>query len=417
MSRLSLFAVTPPGLEDITRAELFGLGINQPRAVLGGVEFAGFLTHLYRVNLWSRTASRVLVRLGEFHVVAFDELRRKTADLLWENFLRPGTQVEVRATCHKSKLYHSDAVAERVAEAINERIYPQMNAEMHDHNNPRKSAKSADHLVVVRVDHDHCTISLDSSGAHLHQRGYRLATAKAPLRETLAAALLLHARYDPTQPLLDPFCGSGTFAIEAALIARNIAPGLHRRFAFIDWVNFDTQEWGEQLKTARAESRATAPAPILASDRDEGAVTAALANAKRAGVADSIQFRACAVSGIEPPSAPGLLISNLPYGKRVGDDARDVYAQFGKVAQAKCPGWRVGIIAGSLALAKQTRLAFGEPLMIENGGLKVPFLLSPSTAGNERDGQSAAPAESAFDSRMARGTSTKKVKSPRPTTK
>ncbi len=380
-TRLSLFAVCPPGLEDITRAELFGLGINHPRAVPGGVEFSGFLTHIYRVNLWSRTASRVLVRLGEFHVVAFDELRRKTADLLWENFLRPGTQVEVRATCHKSKLYHSDAVAERVAEAINERIYPQMtqmNAEMYDHNNPRKSAKSADHLVVVRVDHDHCTISIDSSGAHLHQRGYRLATAKAPLRETLAAALLLHARYDPTQPLLDPFCGSGTFAIESALLARNIAPGLRRRFAFINWVNFDTQEWGEQLKAARAESRATAPAPILASDRDEGAVAAAAANAERAGVLDSIHLSAGSVSAIQPPSAPGLLIGNLPYGKRVGDDVRDVYAQFGNVVQAKCPGWRVGIIAGTVALAKQTRLAFGEPLMIENGGLKAPFLLTPS---------------------------------------
>jgi len=397
VSRLSLFAVCPPGLEDITRAELFALGINQPRAVPGGVEFTGFLTHLYRVNLWSRTASRVLVRLGEFHVVAFDELRRKTADLPWENFLRPGTQVEVRATCHKSKLYHSDAVAERVAEAIEDRFgrpvertprpskEGRRRQEREDSSQenlapyaPSRLKTDSPNAIVVRVDHDHFTISLDSSGAHLHQRGYRLATAKAPLRETLAAALLLHARYDPTQPLLDPFCGSGTFAIESALLARNIAPGLRRRFAFINWVNFDTQEWGEQLKAARAESRATAPAPILASDRDEGAVAAAAANAERAGVLDSIRLSAGSVSAIQPPSAPGLLIGNLPYGKRVGDDVRDVYAQFGNVVQAKCPGWRVGIIAGTIALAKQTRLAFGEPLMIENGGLKVPFLLTSS---------------------------------------
>jgi putative N6-adenine-specific DNA methylase len=377
-SRLSLFAVTPPGLEDLTRAELFALGVNHPRPVPGGVEFEGFLSHLYKVNLWSRTASRVLVRLGEFQAVAFDELRRKAADLLWEHFLHPGQPVAVRATCHKSKLYHSDAVAERVAESISQKTYPQITqiaADLDSKNlRPAKRAKPADQLVVVRLDHDHCTISLDSSGAHLHQRGYRLQTAKAPLRETLAAALLLHAKYNPAQPLLDPFCGSGTFAIEAALIARNVAPGLNRRFAFIDWANFDTQAWGEQLKKARAAINDSKPI-IMASDRDEGAIAAARANAGRAGVANIVQFSVRPLSAIQPPPAPGLLISNLPYGERVGSDVRNLYAQFGKVVKEECPGWRVGIIAGSAALAKQTRLAFGEPLMIENGGLRVPFVL------------------------------------------
>jgi putative N6-adenine-specific DNA methylase len=207
-----------------------------------------------------------------------------------------------------------------------------------------------------------------------------LQTAKAPLRETLAAALLLHAGYDPSQPLLDPFCGAGTFAIEAALIARNIAPGLHRRFAFMDWINFDERGWNELTRKARTASRESAAAPILASDRDEGAVTAATANAERAGVLNSIQLTSQPVSAIQPPSGPGLVIANPPYGKRVGDDVRDLYAQFGNVLREKCAGWRVGLIAGSMALAKQTRLPFGEPLWIENGGLKVPFVLSPSPA-------------------------------------
>ncbi len=180
--------------------------------------------------------------------------------------------------------------------------------------------------------------------------------------------------------MLDPFCGSGTFAIEAALMARNIAPGLNRRFAFTDWVNFDTQEWGEQLKKARAAISDSRPI-IMASDRDEGAIAAARTNAERAGAADSIQFSARPISAIEPPPAPGLLISNLPYGERVGSDVRNLYAQFGKVVKERCPGWRVGIIAGSAALAKQTRLAFGEPLMIENGGLKVPFLITKQRRG------------------------------------
>ncbi|MBI3242788.1 MAG: class I SAM-dependent RNA methyltransferase [Chloroflexi bacterium] len=380
-SRFSLFAVTPPGLEDLTRAELFALGVNHPRAVPGGVEFEGFLSHLYKINLWSRTTSRVLVRLGEFQAVAFDELRRKAAGLPWENFLLPGQPVSVRATCHKSKLYHSDAVAERVALAIEDRFgqkdSPQRRQERKEEKENLASFAPSrlNSEVIVRIDHDHCIVSLNSSGAHLHQRGYRLQTAKAPLRETLAAALLLHANYNPAQPLLDPFCGSGTFAIEAALMARNVAPGLNRRFAFIDWLNFDTQEWGEQLRNARAAINDSAPI-IIASDRDEGAIAAAQANAKRAGAADSIQFSVRPISAIEPPPAPGLLISNLPYGERVGSDVRSLYAQFGKVIKEKCPGWRVGVLAGSTALAKQTRLAFGEPLMIENGGLRVPFVLS-----------------------------------------
>ena len=376
-SRLSLFAVAPPDLEDLTRAELFSLGINHPRAVPGGVEFEGFLAHLYRVNLWSRAASRVLVRLGEFHALNFAELRRKAADLPWEIFLRPDQPVAVRATCHKSKLSHSDAVAERVTNAIVDHfgINPQMSQTNTGNKNLRKSASSADDAtgIVVRLDHDHCTISLDSSGAHLHRRGYRLATAKAPLRETLAAALLLHARYDPAQPLIDPFCGAGTFAIEAALIARRIAPGRSRHFSFIDWQNFELEEWRGQLNEAERAVLDSA-STIEASDRDEGAVAAAAALAARAGVADAIHFRACAVSAVEPPPTPGLLIGNLPYGKRAGGDVRNLYGQFGKIVRAKFSNWQVGILAGNMSLAQATGLEFESPLMIENGGLRVPFV-------------------------------------------
>jgi putative N6-adenine-specific DNA methylase len=365
-SRLSFFTVAPPGLESVTQAELFSLGINHPQTVPGGVEFSGFLIHLYHVNLWSRTASRVLVRLGEFHAAAFDELRRKAASLPWENFLRPGQPLTLRATCHKSKLYHSDAVAERVALAIRDRLGVTSNFQP-----PTSNLQT----VVVRLDHDHCTISLDSSGAHLHQRGYRLQTAKAPLRETLAAALLLYAKYDPSRPLLDPFCGAGTFAIEAALIARRIAPGLNRQFSFMDWVNFEAQDWEDQIGRARDQIDSAAAPAIFASDRDSGAVAAAQANAARAGVGETIRFEVRAFSTIEPPSLPGLVISNLPYGQRVGSDVRNLYAQFGNVAREKLSGWRIAIVAGSMALAKQTRLTFGEPLMIDNGGLKAPFLV------------------------------------------
>lgn len=352
--------VAPPGHEEITRAELFNLGINHPRAVVGGVEFSGFLTHLYRVNLWSRTASRVLVRLGEFEAVNFAELRRKTAALPWGDFLKPGTAVSVRATCHKSKLYHSDAVAERVAAAVVD----------HFGREPMPTLPAAE--VVTLIERDYCTISLNASGDHLHRRGYRLAAAKAPLRETLAADLLMRAAYTPNAPLLDPFCGSGTFAIEAALMARNIAPGVRRPFAFFNWVDFDQDEWNGL--TLQANGEATVTPLIVGSDRDAGAIEAATANAHRAAVADAIQFSVRAISAIEPPAAPGLIVANLPYGERLGDDVRDLYAQFGNVLRATCRGWRVAALCANKSLAQAIGLPFESVTAINNGGIQTSFV-------------------------------------------
>ncbi|MCB0316689.1 MAG: class I SAM-dependent RNA methyltransferase, partial [Calditrichaeota bacterium] len=177
---------------------------------------------------------RILLRLGSFYAGGFPELKRKVRRLPWADMLTPKTHFELRVTCHKSRLYHSGAVAERVADAIHQQCGAQ----------PVPAGSSADdeggasQLIVVRLLRDHCTVSIDTSGEGLHRRGYRQATAKAPLRETLAAAMLLAAGWDDRAPLLDPFCGSGTIAIEAALLARHLAPGLQRRFAFMDWPDF-----------------------------------------------------------------------------------------------------------------------------------------------------------------------------------
>jgi putative N6-adenine-specific DNA methylase len=371
--RLPLFAVSPPGLESVTQHELFNLGINHPRAVSGGVEFEGFLSHLYKINLWSRTASRVLVRVGEFEAKSFAELERKAEKIEWGNFLKGGSTINVRATCHKSKLYHSDAVAERIDNAIKSQI-PNSKSQKSDQQSPISNLPYQ--LVVARLDHDHCTISLDSSGDHLHQRGYRLETAKAPLRENIAAALLLQAKYDPSQPLIDPFCGSGTFPIEAAMIARKIAPGLNRKFSFTLWKNFDTQAWGDLLREAKEKVDAKITPKIFASDRDAGAIEAASANAQRAGVADMIQWRVCAFSSIEPPNDPGLLISNLPYGKRTGEDSdlRNLYAQLGKVAREKLKGWRLALLTDDAQQIKAAALDLNITLKTENGGVRVALL-------------------------------------------
>jgi putative N6-adenine-specific DNA methylase len=372
--RYDLFAVCQPGLERLVADELRSLGIANPRPVLGGVEFSGFLTHLYRVNLWSRTTERVLLRLREFRAETFRELHHKAARTAWEEFLTPGCDVSIRSTCRKSRLIHSGGVTERILSGISDRLGKPSTLITTDEEN--KSARP--NFIVVRLVDDHCLISLDTSGALLHFRGYRQATAKAPLRETLAAALILASGWRPDRSLLDPFCGSGTIPIEAALIARQSAPGRKRSFAFMDWRKFDQAEWNALLDQADGTLLPHAPASIQGSDRDAGAIEASCANADRAGVLDDIEFTQRAVSAIEPLGV-GHVITNPPYGVRVGGaeahgDVRNLYAQFGKVLRAKCAKWHVALLAEDVQTERSTGLKFGPPLMLSNGGLKVRYV-------------------------------------------
>ena len=241
---------------------------------------------MYRANLHLRTASRIVVRVADFGARGFPELVRHVKRQPWERYLDPHRPVRLRVTCKKSRLYHSDAVAERVREGIAART----GAGAADDGGENESEEGQ--LLVVRMAHDRCLISIDSSGELLHRRGYREASAKAPIRETLAAALLLAIDWRGATPVLDPFCGSGTIAIEAALLARRIAPGLQRRFAFMEWPDFDPGQWADIHGDAARGVLPRAPAAILGSDRDAGAIEAARANAARAGVADDITLRA-----------------------------------------------------------------------------------------------------------------------------
>ena len=374
MPSLSCFAICAPGLEPYALQELRDLKLRPENAAPGdgGVAFEGGLRALYQANLHLRTASRVLIRVGEFYAAAFSELRKKAARLPWEKYLRPGGPVLIRVTCHKSKLYHSDAVAERIAGALEDRLGASPDRQ-------RPSAEADDDapaaaLIVARLDHDRCTLSLDSSGALLHLRGYRLATAKAPLRETLAAGMLLAAGWDGQSPLLDPFCGSGTIAIEAACLALRLAPGRNRRFAFMNWPGFDGGLWSAVTAEAEAQRRTAAPA-IAASDRDAGAIAAARDNALRAGAAEAIEFSHRAVSDVVPPAGQGWVVTNPPYGLRLdnGHDLRNLYARFGRVLGERCPGWHVALLTHDARLAHNTGLAFdpGRAVALVNGGVRV----------------------------------------------
>ncbi len=379
------YAVCALGLEGLLASELRNAGI-EPRAEdeePGGIAFDASPRALYDANLQLRTASRLLVRLGAFHVRALGELERRARELPWERYIAPGRSVRVRVTSRKSRLYHTGAIAERVAAAIAARSGGVADSEGagtgSDANAGRIATADDDasdgesQLVVVRVFHDLCTISIDSSGALLHRRGYRLATAKAPLRETLAAALLLSSEWDASSPLLDPMCGSGTIVVEAALMARRIAPGLRRGFAFQAWPEFESGIWESVLADAHARVLPSAPGRIQGSDRDAGAVAAAIANAERAGVAGDVEITHRALSAIEPPAEVGWVVTNPPYGARVGSPARlgNLYAQFGKVLRARCPGWRVMMLSADRRLETRLGIPLSTALETRNGGIAV----------------------------------------------
>jgi putative N6-adenine-specific DNA methylase len=221
------------------------------------------------------------------------------------------------------------------------------------------------------------TVSVDTSGALLHRRGYRQQLAKAPLRETLAAATLMAAAWDGSTPLTDPMCGSGTIAIEAALMARRIAPGVNRDFAFLRSPDADHARWQELLREARANELPRSPVSIQASDRDSGAIEAAQANAARAGVCDDIEFAVQPISALASAVSPGLVVVNPPYGVRVGerDRLRNLYAQLGNVLRRGRPGWTLALLSADRQLDAQVRIPFEQRVSTRNGGIPVRVIV------------------------------------------
>lgn len=371
--------MTAPGLEEILADEIATLTGRRGETSPGGVAFPGGLKDMRRVNLWSRIANRVLVRVDEFHASTFHELERKAKQVDWGRFVASGQSVRFRVTCKKSKLYHSDAVAERLAMAVKAKVGG--NKHVVTANDVDEDEEGGDttqnaQLFVVRIVDDMCSISADSSGDLLHRRGYRQAVAKAPLRETIAAAMIIGSGWDMKAPLIDPMCGAGTIAIEGAMMARRIAPGLNRRFAFESWPRHSTAEWSAELDAARAQQLDKSPARIVASDRDEGAITAAVANAERAGVSADIQLDVRALSAAAVPDEACWIVTNPPYGMRLGEGGslRDLYAQFGKIVRAGS-GSRVALLSADSELEDQMKMSLHEVFRTSNGGIPVHLMI------------------------------------------
>ena len=367
---LNLFAISAPGLAPLIAAELTALGLSVGTVEREGVAWSGTLDDVYLANLHLRTASRVITRVATFKATTFFELERRARKIAWSEYVTRGRPVRFRVTCRKSRLYHSGAVAQRLAEAVAPIVGDEalVGVAKADDETDAPDAQ----LFVVRLDHDELTISADSSGALLHRRGYRQAVAKAPLRETLAAAMLIASGWDGRAPLVDPMCGSGTIAIEAALLARRMAPGRRRHFAFEHWPGFDERRWAGHRLRAREAELDRAPGVIRGADRDAGAVRASLDNAERAEVSGDVDISQRAVSDSEPAGSRGWVVTNPPYGVRVGaSDVRNLYAQVGKVLRHIYPGWRVAVLSADAALERQLWVKLEQLFGTSNGGIPV----------------------------------------------
>lgn len=359
---LVCFATCPPGVEGLAATEISRLGARIGEQERGGFAFAADLATLYRLHLHGRLLHRVVVRIATFRTGALPELFRRTGRLPWEEWLTASTTIEVRATSHRSRLYHSGAIAERVAKAVAARLAT---------TDDGGTTELPPLLLFARLEENRCTLSLDASGELLHRRGYRLATAKAPLRESLACAVLELAGWRPELPLLDPMCGAGTFAIEAARLALGIAPGADRPFAFQRWRAFEPALWQRLVAEAAGQRRTTLPAPIRASDRDGSAVAAARANAERGGVAGAVELREGDLFDLAPDGEAGVVTLNPPYGRRIGgSDVADLYRRIGDHLRDRFGGWRYAILCPTTALADATHLP-GNRHRLTHGGQQV----------------------------------------------
>ncbi len=339
-----IFFVATPGLEPMLLAEVSALNFHEPKQVTGGVTALGSWHDVWRANLQVRGTGRVLVRIGAFYVGHLAQLDKLSRKFPWADYLRKDVAVRVEATCRKSRIYHAGAAVQRIETALREDLGATI-------------ADDADVCIKARIENDLCTLSIDTSGGMLHKRGHKEAIAKAPLRETIASLVLRAAGYTGEEAVLDPMCGSGTFVIEAAEIAAGLYPGRSRAFAFEHLKSFNADHWAS-MQVNRAKSPSV---KFYGSDRDAGAITSSIANAKRAGVGNYVEFKQASISDLERPDcAPGLVIVNPPYGTRIGDKRPlfDLHAAFGKVMRERFSGWRVAMITTDEALAKATTLPY-----------------------------------------------------------
>ncbi|MGH8614557.1 MAG: THUMP domain-containing class I SAM-dependent RNA methyltransferase [Gammaproteobacteria bacterium] len=362
----TFFAPCPRGLEAVLRAELEQLGAQAVIVLPGGVSFTGPFALCYAVNLHSRIASRVLWRVFHGNYRNEHDIFQAAQALPWQEWFPVSRTIKVKVSAQQCPLPSLDFVTLRIKDAVCDRFRMATGAR------PTVATRRPDIRIDAFLDRQNVTLYLDTSGEALFKRGLRTAGTEAPVRENLAAGILRLVGWTTQQPLLDPMCGSGTFLLEAALIARNIPPGLRRRFAFEKLSPFDARAWRAQCEAGRTRQMPQAPCALYGSDIHGTAIQAARANLKAAGLLDAVTLKQADVLDVTPPAGEGLLVTNPPYGVRLGDKEQlaAFYPRLGDSLKRNFAGWRAYLFTADLRLPKLIGLAASRRTPLFNGPLE-----------------------------------------------
>lgn len=346
MSKFELIATAAFGLEAVVARELKELGYQDMMVENGRVTFRGDEESICRTNLWLRSADRILLKMGEFTATSFEELFEQTKSLPWPDWLPQNAEFPVDGKSIKSKLFSISDCQAIAKKAIVEKMKQKYGQSWFHEDGPR-------YKVEVALLKDRATLTIDTSGPGLHKRGYRKLTAAAPLRETLAAAIILLSKWSADRPLADPFCGSGTIPIEAALIGLNIAPGLNRTFAGEGWPNIPAPLWHQARVEARNKIADNRTLRIFATDIDEEVLSLARYHARQAGVESHIHFQRQPFADFRSRFDYGFIICNPPYGERMGEisESEAIYREM-KAVHGRMPTWSLFLLTSHLGFEK-----------------------------------------------------------------
>lgn len=367
MSEVELVVPTLLGVESITAKEIRNLGYNDVTVENGRISFKTDLLGICRANLWIRTGERVLLKIGEFKATSFDELFEKTKTLPWDEWIPESGAFPVTGYSLKSKLYSVPDCQSIIKKAIVEKLKTKYKRNWFDEDGPL-------YKIRFSIMKNKVTMMIDSSGPSLHKRGYRKVSNEAPLRETLAAAMIFISRWDKNFPLLDPFCGSGTIPIEAALIGTNTAPGINRQFVSESWPQIPKKLWLRARDEAKTLRSPNVKLNIFGSDIDDRAIKLSKKNALKAGVYENISFKHIALKDLKPFLDYGKIICNPPYGERMGqiNEIEKLYREMGKVFK-KFDTWSKYILTPHLNFQKLFGQKANKNRKLYNGMLKCYY--------------------------------------------
>jgi putative N6-adenine-specific DNA methylase len=376
----NFFATCPRGLETVLVDELTQLGATRIEPTDGGAGFSGDMALAWRTNLESRLATRILWRVGRTAYSNEEDIYQSALGLNWPGWFDVGRTMMVKVTAVKSPLKSLEFITLRIKDAVCDKFRQAGGTR------PSIDTREPDLRIHAYLTATECQFYLDTSGAALYQRGNRKSSVEAPLRENLAAGILKLSGWQPGTPLLDPMCGSGTFLLEAALIALDIAPGSGRHFAFEKLKNFDANAWGEIQAQARKRARPASPMPIYGSDSDMRAVRAARQNLEAAGFSNVVQVSLADVLETEAPAAQGILLANPPYGVRIGEQEQlaELYPQLAAALKRNFAGWNAFFLTSDTRLPKLMRLAPSRKTPLFNGALECRLYEFRMVAGSNR---------------------------------